>query len=229
MSAEDENEAFIAETKAAIAARGAGSLRVTDLTAADLSHVWWTGSPSFLLGLAATLERVKTGELAYLAVRAPDDIPVAVGGIDYVKHAGAGMLYQLNTHWSLQSLGIGSHLIAEAENRIARRGLSRAVIGVEDHNVRAQALYERLGYRVFGHERDSWEVEGDDGATRVHVTECTLLEKRLRLGTGSASVFWLRPSVSVTTPRPWDSARFRLSAWHAAWVWPASRSSRKGA
>jgi hypothetical protein len=40
-------------------------------------------------------------------------------------------------------------------------------------------LYERLGYRAFGHEQESWEVEDDNGGIRLHVAECTLLEKKL--------------------------------------------------
>ncbi len=174
-----ESDVFIEETRRAIELHGAASLAVTDLDRDDLPHVWWTGNPAHIRGIAAILERVASGEVAYLAVRAPDGKPVAVGAIDYTRYEGAGMVYRLVTHWLLRSLGVGTRLIGEAEERIVRRGLTRAVMAVEDDNVRARALYERLGYRAFGHEQESWEVEGDDGGVRIHVAECTLLARQL--------------------------------------------------
>ena len=173
-----ENDAFIQETRRAVEVNGAGSLVVTDLNRDDLSQIWWAGSADHIRGIAVTLDRVTAGEVEYLAVRAPHGAPVAVGGIDYARHQGAGRS-GASTHWLLRSLGIGTRLIAEAETRITQRGLERAVIGVEDDNTRARALYERLGYRAFGHEQESWEVEDDNGGIRLHVIECTLLDKNL--------------------------------------------------
>ena len=123
-----ESDVFIDETRKAIELGGAASLAVTDLDRDDLPHLWWTGNPAHIRGIASILERVAAGEVAYLAVRAPSGAPVAVGAIDYTKYEGAGMLYRLVTHRSLRSLGIGTRLIGEAEERIARRGLTRAVM-----------------------------------------------------------------------------------------------------
>ena len=115
----------------------------------------------------------------YLAVRLPTGAVVAKGMIDYSAHERAGTIEQLATRQDLQGRGIGSMLTAEAERRIRNRGCRYAVIGVEDDNLRARALYERLGYEPFDREHASWEVEDPDGSIRMYDTEITLLRKEL--------------------------------------------------
>jgi len=122
---------------------------------------------------------VASGEAEYLVVRAPDGGPIAKGGIDYRAHPGAGTLWQLATRKELQGLGLGTRLIGVAEDRIRRRGVRRATIGVEDDNPRAAALYRRLGYWPSGREHDSWEDEDEHGIVHLHETELTLLETPL--------------------------------------------------
>jgi ribosomal protein S18 acetylase RimI-like enzyme len=161
-----------------IAEQGADTLEVDDLRPEDLSDIAWSGSPAHLRHVAEALDRAATGEVDYLAVRAPGGLPVAIGGVDFTVHEGAGTLWQLSTREAFRGLGLGTRLIAEAEERIRRRGLCRAMLGVEDDNARARALYERLGYRECGHERASWERETAAGRA-THVAEITLLEKTL--------------------------------------------------
>ncbi len=79
----------------------------------------------------------------------------------------------------LQGCGLGSVLIAAAEQRIRARGLDRAEIGVEEDNPRARALYERLGYAAYDREPACWEVADPDGMVRRHETICTLMRKQL--------------------------------------------------
>ncbi|WP_327072778.1 GNAT family N-acetyltransferase [Kitasatospora purpeofusca] len=92
---------------------------------------------------------------------------------------GAGTLWQLGVHPALQSCGIGTLLVRSAEQRISARGLALAELGVEESNPRARALYERLGYRAFGSELESWDVEAEDGSLRRYETLCTLMRKDL--------------------------------------------------
>lgn len=49
----------------------------------------------------------------------------------------------------LRSRGIGTALMAAAEELVCSRGYGAIVLGVEDSNPRARALYERLGYDAF--------------------------------------------------------------------------------
>ncbi|WP_035864520.1 GNAT family N-acetyltransferase [Kitasatospora cheerisanensis] len=154
-------------------------LAVRALTEADLPSCGWSGDAMHVRQLAAQLRRMAAGEIDYLAACTPADLPVALGGIDYTASPGAGTIWQLGVHPALQSCGIGTFLIRTAEQRITARGLTRAELGVEDDNPRARALYERLGYRPFGREPDSWNVVAEDGSIRRYETMCTLMRKEL--------------------------------------------------
>jgi ribosomal protein S18 acetylase RimI-like enzyme len=155
------------------------SLTVRDLTAADLPACRWSGGRSHLTSIAAELDRAGRGEAEYLAVCPPSGLPVALGGIDYVKIPGAGLLWQLAVHEVLQSCGIGTILIQAAERRIRARGLHRAELGVEECNPRARALYERLGYVAYGSAPESWDEDAPDGSVVRYETVCTLMRKDL--------------------------------------------------
>jgi ribosomal protein S18 acetylase RimI-like enzyme len=82
---------------------------------------------------------------------------------------------------ALRSCGLGTALIAAAENRIRRRGVLRAELGVELDNPRARALYERLGYAAFDERPDAWDEQAPDGTIRRYETVCTIMAKDLRV------------------------------------------------
>jgi ribosomal protein S18 acetylase RimI-like enzyme len=152
-------------------------LVIRDLTPEDLPSCGWAGSALHLASIAAALERAVGGEVEYLAACPPSGLPVAVGMIDYAIHPGAGTLEQLSVHGALQSCGIGTLLIRAAEQRILSRGLRRAELGVEESNPRARALYERLGYVVYGRAPESWDEMAADGSIYRYETLCTLMRK----------------------------------------------------
>lgn len=154
-------------------------LVVRDLTYEDLPSCTWSGGPLHLVSVSEALERVRHGEVEYLAACPPSGLPIALCGIDYVEHPGAGTLMQLVVHGALQSCGIGTLLIQTAEERILARGLHRAELGVEESNPRARALYERLGYAAYGSAPDSWDEQAPDGAVFRYETLCTLMRKEL--------------------------------------------------
>jgi len=154
-------------------------LTVRDLTAADLPACRWSGGRTHLASIAGELDRAARSEAEYLAVCPPSGLPVALGGIDYVKIPGAGLLWQLAVHEALQSCGIGTILIQAAEQRIRSRGLRWAELGVEECNPRARALYERLGYVAYGSAPESWDEDAPDGSVVRYQTVCTLMRKEL--------------------------------------------------
>src|SRR5580698_3221969 len=123
-----DEEVALEETHAMVAAQGAAALAVDDLTLDDLHLIAWSGNPRHIDAVRRELLRVPSGQVEYLAVRAPQGRPVAKGMIDYVPFEGAGLLGQLATHPQLQSLGIGACLMTAAELRIASRGLSVAML-----------------------------------------------------------------------------------------------------
>ncbi len=154
-------------------------LMIRDLTREDLPSCAWSGSATHLASVARALERADRGEVDYLAVCPPSNLPVAIGGIDYTLNHGAGTLWQLAVLGELQSCGIGTLLIEAAEERIRGRGLHRAELGVEENNPRARALYERLGYRAYGRKPEAWDEEAEDGTVTRYETVCTLMRKEL--------------------------------------------------
>lgn len=169
----------VGSVRKAIETQAVDSLVVDDLKIEDLPHVEWAGGQYHLKAIKKALDRVSEGEVEYLTVRAPNGNPVSIGGIDYSAHEGAGTLWQLATRGELIGLGLGSRLIAAAEERIRRRGVSKAMIGVEDNNPKARALYERLGYMPASREKSSWQYQDEGGQIKLYETELTVLEKRL--------------------------------------------------
>ena len=154
-------------------------LTIRDLTVEDLPSCAWSGGTPHLASIAKALERVRCGEVEYLAVCPPSGLPVALGGIDYAQRPGAGTLWQLVVHGALQSCGIGTILIHAAEQRILARHLHRAELGVEESNPRARALYDRLGYVAYGRAPDCWDEQAPDGSIFRYETMCTLMRKEL--------------------------------------------------
>jgi ribosomal protein S18 acetylase RimI-like enzyme len=153
---------------------------VDDLTTDDLARIGWSGSPEHIKSVAGKLERVADGSVEYLVARGPDGEPVSKGLIDYAIHEDAGTLEQLVTRPDLMSHGIGTKLMREAERRIRARGKRWAVLGVEDDNPRARALYERLGYVAYARARDSWDALNEHGEVFRYETEVTLMRLDLR-------------------------------------------------
>ncbi|MGW0737055.1 GNAT family N-acetyltransferase [Streptomyces sp. NPDC002851] len=154
-------------------------VRVRDLLPRDLPACTWSGSATHLRHVERELARAAAGEVDYLAVCTPVDLPVAIGGIDYQASEEAGTLWQLAVFPALQSSGLGTLLIRAAEQRIRDHGLRKAELAVEENNPRAQALYERLGYVAYDREPDAWDEEGPDGLIRRHDTMCVLMRKDL--------------------------------------------------
>jgi ribosomal protein S18 acetylase RimI-like enzyme len=154
-------------------------LGIRDLASEDLPSCTWSGSATHLASVAQALDRAMFGEVEYLAACPPSGQPVGLCGIDYAKTPGAGTIWQLAVHGALQSCGIGTILIRAAEQRIRARGLHRAELSVEDSNPRARALYDRLGYRAYGHEPDSWDQEAPDRTITRYYAMVTLMRKEL--------------------------------------------------
>lgn len=177
------DQQFVVKARRRIEAAGATVLQLDDLRLDDLGTIDWV-PPVHLGYVADALERVALGEVEYLAIRAPNGEPVAIGGVDFVVRRGAGILWQVVTHPGLRGLGLGTRLVTEAEARIERRSCRYAVLGVEDGNPRAQVLYERLGYVPIGREHDSWLQDGPGGQPELYETEITILGKDLNAQRG---------------------------------------------
>jgi ribosomal protein S18 acetylase RimI-like enzyme len=164
------------EALRAAIARRAARVEGRALEPSDLDTIAWSGSPSHLDNVAIQLQRVDTGEVVYLVLRAVGH-PVSKGGIDFAKEPGAGTVYQLATHALLEGLGLATRLIQELESRAVERGVRQFRLGVELDNVRARQLYEHLGYREIGESEAAWEAETEDGSRYLYKTAITEMAK----------------------------------------------------
>ena len=155
------------------------AVRARDLRADEVLSLGWAGAPSHLDAVAAELRRRDAGQVDYLAVCGPRDVPLGIGGVDHVRHEGAGTIYQLAVQPALQSHGLGTLLVRALEARVRARGADRVMLLVGVDNPRAQALYERLGYREAGTETDRWSYVDDTGCSVDVADECVLMVKEL--------------------------------------------------
>jgi len=103
---------------------------------------------------ASFLARQRNGEATYL-VAWYDGKPVGSGVIRWagdrdpaIRAAlpGCPAISNLGVTPARQGQGVGRQLTLAAEDRIRRRGYTRAGIGVGEDNLRAARLYARLGY-----------------------------------------------------------------------------------
>ncbi len=148
---------------------------VRDLEPDDLADLEWSGGSEHIRALSDVLQLTYDGNAELVVMVARNGQRVAVGAVDYRKHADAGTLWMLSVHDRWQSLGLGTMLIHALESRIRWCGLSAATLNVEHDNPRAAALYRRLGYQETGTELESWSI----GTNRTYVTVCTTLSRQL--------------------------------------------------
>ena len=145
------------------------------MTAADLDEIAWAGGPTHRRYVAEALARCPV-EVEYLTVCGPADLPLALGGIDYVARVGVATIWQLMTVPALRSGGLGTLLIGALEARAAGRGVTRVGLSVEVTNPRAHILYDRLGYQGVELEDVSWDTD-----TGLYSTRCVVMTKDLSL------------------------------------------------
>jgi ribosomal protein S18 acetylase RimI-like enzyme len=90
----------------------------------------------------------------------------------------------LLVHPSFRSRTIGSQLLAAAERLAHDRGHRRIGLAVAVENVRARALYDRLGYRDagIGDVSSSWSHVDETGREIAESETCRYLVKQLEVG-----------------------------------------------
>jgi GNAT superfamily N-acetyltransferase len=134
----------------------------------------------------ARFERQQRGLSTFL-VAVLDDIPVGCGAILWqgcgapevrAQFPDCPELNGLTVQQERQSQGIGTAIIHAAETFVAGRGHHLLGLGVDDSNVRAAALYLRLGYRETGcRYLDRYAYLDDQGTSREAADPCRYLIK----------------------------------------------------
>ena len=141
----------------------------------DLEHFLALGGPDHL---RYCREQFARGSQACTILVATDEHGAPVGKLhlDFETRAGTGeaVLVAAAVRKDQQSRGIGTALMAAAEEHVCARGLDAIVLGVEDANPHARRLYERLGYAEFA--RDEFKYVGapvpNPGSWLLKVLSC---------------------------------------------------------
>jgi ribosomal protein S18 acetylase RimI-like enzyme len=148
---------------------------------ADLPNLEWFGEYADHRDIfRQTFERQEKGEIIMLVAEA-NHFPVGQIWIDLTKEGqnGIGILWALRVLPPLQNLGIGSRLIAIAEELLKNKDFLIAEIGVEKDNGDAKRLYERLGYQVVGDNVEEWDYTTPGGEVKHEMIEEWIMHKRL--------------------------------------------------
>lgn len=153
-------------------------MEIAPLRREHLTEILWSGDGAHMRNVAGQLERVETGDVEYYAAFV-DDAPVAKAGIDFAVEAHAATIWQVATHPDFEGRGLATALMRFAEERALARGVRRMRLGVEVENVRAQRLYEFLGYVPIGESVDEWEADAADGSACMYRAICIEMAKEL--------------------------------------------------
>ena len=161
-------------------------MRITTCTAADLSVLERHLPTGKNNAHAYHFSRQKKGEAEYL-IAWIDDIPVGYALINWngfrddeprAAYPGCPAISNLGVDEAWRGKGIGSALIASAEERIAARDFRQSGLGVGVENPDAARLYARLGYRDTSlrcESRYSW-YDNDDVCHEVVETDMYLVK-----------------------------------------------------
>lgn len=132
-----------------------------------------------MVSVERALARAARGDVRYLAATVVGRGVVGTAVIDFAATGDpdAGIIAQLAVHPALQRLGIGSLLIRAAEEVIAEQGRATAHLAVDDVNVDARRLYERLGYRPIRQQIGEWVERWPDGRVQRRSRPQTVLAR----------------------------------------------------
>jgi ribosomal protein S18 acetylase RimI-like enzyme len=119
----------------------------------DLEHFELFGTPQHIDYCREQYGR-GSDALTILVAVDENDLPVGKLHLDFESHASGrtALLIAAAVAPELRSRGIGTALMAAAEELVCSRGFDGIVLGVEESNPRARRLYERLGYEAFAHD-----------------------------------------------------------------------------
>lgn len=163
--------------------RAPRQVEIRACTADDLPSLEWHGLfASERHVIREAYERQARGQgLMLLAVAG--GFPAGQAWIDFAARPGergVAVIWAVRVYPSLRGAGIGTRLMAAAEEAIRGRGFRVAELGVEKDNPRARTLYERLGYRLHREMVDEFACEDRHGRPAVETVDQWMLRKDVR-------------------------------------------------
>ncbi|MCL4560383.1 MAG: GNAT family N-acetyltransferase [Chloroflexi bacterium] len=153
----------------------------------DLPELEWEGEYAhFRRVYADAFERSQTGRAVMWVADYPN---VGIIGQTFVQlicdrpeladGVTRGYIYAVRVRPEYRSQGVGTRLLNAAEDDLRRRGYTRVTLNVARENVRAEALYVRLGFRVIAPEPGIWSYPDEKGIWRTVEEPAWRMEKQL--------------------------------------------------
>jgi ribosomal protein S18 acetylase RimI-like enzyme len=131
----------------------------------ELPALEWDGEYAHFRNLfRQSFEEMKLGQRVMLVAHEAESDALAgqvfvqfiSGDPKYADGASRGYLYALRVRSGYQNRGLGRQLILAAEDHLRSRAMLIATIGVAKDNLRAQKLYERMGYEIVAEDSGRW-------------------------------------------------------------------------
>lgn len=137
--------------------------------AEDLEALEWMGLHSEDRSIIHATFALQQQGSALILLGDAGGFPVAQVWIDFADRGSRECphFWAVRVFPPLQGAGLGTALLAAAERQVEQAGASRAELGVEPHNDRARAFYERLGYAPVGHRAERLRRAADGRVTRA--------------------------------------------------------------
>jgi ribosomal protein S18 acetylase RimI-like enzyme len=133
--------------------------------AGDLPKLEWFGRYAEFRGVfREVFERQERDEVVMLVAEA-NHYPIGQVWIDLTtkQDLSIALIFAVRVLPCFQNLGIGTRLMAAAENVIRERDLMTAELGVDHENLHAKRRYERLGFAAIDSVVDGWRYTRPDG------------------------------------------------------------------
>jgi ribosomal protein S18 acetylase RimI-like enzyme len=145
----------------------------------DLEELEWFGAfRDHRHAIQLAYQRQLKGE-NWMLVADVRGFPIGQLWIDLTAKTQVATLWAFRVMPPFKGLGIGSMLLACAEQLAQRSEVPCMDVGVEPGNVGAQRLYERSGFQQIGTEQTGYETQDATGLRVRHTFDVLVLRKRL--------------------------------------------------
>lgn len=144
----------------------------------DLKELEWEGEFTHFRRLySESYKRMQKGDTIMWVAELPGEgiigqvfIQLDCARPELANGADRAYLYSLRIRPAFRNLGLGTRVIQTVEDDLRQRGYQYITLNVAKDNPRARRLYERLGYKVIGHEPGVWSYIDHEGSWQ-HVHE----------------------------------------------------------
>jgi ribosomal protein S18 acetylase RimI-like enzyme len=148
------------------------TLKIRKATIEDVKHLEWNGQFTHFRKLFRRAYLEQRNGKRLMLVMDFNGYPIARLFIQFISTDGViadgksrGYIYSFTVMEHFRSLGIGTQMLAFAENILQKQGYRWATISVAKENTRALKLYKRQKYRIYGEDSGQWQYRDHEGKT----------------------------------------------------------------